>query len=51
MQIDRNSVRRQFDSYVAAYDPSDPKIRLKTEHTYRVAELCGRIAGSLSLPA
>ena len=51
MQIDRNRVRRQFDSYVAAYDPSDPKIRLKTEHTYRVAELCGRIAGSLSLPA
>ena len=51
MQIDRNNVRKQFESYTAAYDLSDSKIRLKVEHTYRVAELCARIAQSLSLPA
>ena len=49
MKIDRNKVRKQFDIYITPYNLSDPKIRLKAEHTYRVAELCARIAGSLSL--
>ena len=49
MLIDRKKVRRQFDIYTAPYDLSDSKIRLKTEHTYRVADLCSRIAKSLSL--
>lgn len=51
MQIDREHVRKQFDQYTASYDLSDTKIRLKAEHTYRVAELCARITGSLALPA
>ena len=51
MQIDRVNVREQFETYIAPYDLSDSKIRLKAEHTYRVAELCARIAASLSVPA
>ena len=44
---DRNKVIEAFQNYVAAYDPSDPKIRLKIDHTYRVAGLCGQIAASV----
>ena len=51
LHINRVNVREQFESYIAPYDLSDPKIRLKAEHTYRVAELCARIAASLSVPA
>lgn len=32
-----------FDDYVAAYNSDDPKIRLKINHTYRVAALCEQI--------
>jgi len=42
---DRTGVRKAFNSYVAAYDAEDPKIKLKIAHTYRVAALCERIAG------
>ncbi len=42
--IDKNQVRQVFDQYVSAYHVDDPKIRLKIDHTYRVAELCQRIA-------
>ena len=48
--IDRGRVREAFDRYVAAYDPENPKIRLKIDHTYRVAELCDRIARGAGLP-
>ena len=51
MHIDRTKVKEQFESYIAPYDLSDPKIRLKAEHTWRVADLCDRIARSLSMPA
>lgn len=47
MRIDRVHARRALDAYVAAYNVADPKIRLKVDHTYRVADLCARIAGSL----
>ena len=43
--IDRNQVILEFQKYTSAYNPSDPKIRLKIDHTYRVAGLCSRIAG------
>lgn len=43
-QIDREKVKQTFAAYTDRYDPSDPKIRLKTDHTYRVADLCDRIA-------
>jgi len=49
MRIDRDNVRKQFDIYTAPYDLSDSKIRLKAEHTLRVAALCDQIAASLSL--
>ena len=47
--IDRTRARQAFDSYVAAYDADNPRIRLKIDHTYRVAQLCERIATSLQL--
>lgn len=48
MQVDRLHARRAFDAYTAAYDSADPKIRLKIDHTYRVADLCDRIACSMT---
>ena len=47
--IDRCKVRQAFAAYTAHYDPEDPKIALKIRHTYRVADLSDRIAGSLDL--
>lgn len=44
--IDRERVTRAFDSYVAAYNAGEPKIKLKIDHTYRVAALCERIGQS-----
>ncbi len=49
MQIDRQRALRTFAAYVAAYDAEDPKVKLKIDHTYRVAGFCQRIAGSLGL--
>lgn len=50
MTIDRQRALAAFAAYVRPYDAQDPKVRLKIEHTYRVAALCERIAGSLGLP-
>lgn len=47
--IDREHIKKTFAEYTAQYDMDDEKIRLKVEHTYRVALLCERIACSLSL--
>lgn len=47
--INRKNVINAFAEYVRNYDPSDEKIKLKIEHTYRVAGLCQRIAESLGL--
>ena len=47
--IDRNHVLNEFKTYVADYDISDDKIRLKVVHTYKVAENSERIAESLGL--
>lgn len=47
--IDRNHVLNEFKTYVADYDISDDKIRLKVVHTYKVAENSERIARSLGL--
>lgn len=46
MKIDRDRVKKTFREYTACYDISDEKIKLKIDHTYRVAELCERIAKS-----
>lgn len=44
MQINREQVKKTFKNYTDAYDSSDEKIKLKIAHTYRVANLCERIA-------
>ena len=44
MIIDRQRVIAAFREYVSAYDADDIKIKLKTDHTFRVAAFCHRIA-------
>ena len=44
MVIDRQKIIEAFRDYVSAYNAEDPKIKLKIDHTYRVASLCERIA-------
>ena len=50
MQIDREKALAAFDAYTRPYNAADAKVKLKIDHTYRVAELCRRIAVSLVLP-
>lgn len=47
--INRKAVLNAFAGYVHYYDTSDGKIKLKIDHTYRVAALCERIADSVGL--
>lgn len=47
--VDRQKVMKKFAEYTSGYDNSDGKIKLKIDHTYRVAALCDRIARSLQL--
>ncbi len=42
-QIDRKRALAAFQAYTAPYDITDEKIKLKVDHTYRVAALCERI--------
>lgn len=42
--MDRERITAAFDNYVKKYDLDNPKIRLKYEHTYHVAENCEEIA-------
>ena len=49
--MDRQHALDGFLRYVGDYDPDNPRIRLKIDHTLRVAPLCERIATSLGLPA
>lgn len=51
LKIDRAHVEKTFRDYAKAYDMTDTKIRLKYDHTFRVAMLCEKIADSLSLSA
>lgn len=51
MVVDRDLAYRSFFDYVRLYDPENPRIALKIEHTVRVADLCARIAGSEELDA
>lgn len=44
MKIDRTRVQETFRKYTECYDTSDEKIKLKIDHTYRVADLCQQIA-------
>lgn len=47
--VDRKRALAAFDAYTANYDRTDEKIKLKVNHTYRVAALCERIGRSVGL--
>lgn len=49
MAIDRERVKQAFQEYTDRYDIHDEKIRLKVEHTYRVADISEQIAEKLGL--
>ena len=49
MKIDRQKALEAFQNYVENYNAGDEKVRLKIEHTYRVSDLCEKIARSLEL--
>ena len=49
MKLDRNKAGKAFRNYVAQYNAQDEKVKLKIDHTYRVAALCEQIAQSISL--
>lgn len=49
MRIQREKALNAFQEYIAHYDIQREMIRLKVEHTYRVAFLCEEIAKSLRL--
>lgn len=51
MKNDRKHLEETFKQYTDQYDVSDPKIKLKVDHTYRVAKLCEEIAQSIGLSA
>ncbi len=51
LHIDREKAERVFAAYVENYNSQDEKVRLKIEHTYRVAALCEQIAKSAGCSA
>ena len=51
MKVDREQALKTFKKYVQGYHTEDEKVRLKIEHTYRVADFCEKIALSLGLSA
>ncbi len=51
LMMNRQSVLEAFQSYVKRYDTDDIKIKLKIEHTYRVAEISSRIGASIGADA
>lgn len=48
-RLDRCALKYAFLEYAAPYNIQEDRIRLKIEHTYRVAGLCEQIAQSLGL--
>ena len=51
VNIDRMHVKEAFKAYVSDYDLSDVKVKLKVDHTYRVAAMCDAITEDLGLSA
>lgn len=47
--IDLLNIFDEFDKHVGNYDMSDPMIKIKYYHSYRVMHLCGEIADDLNL--
>ena len=50
MTLDRPHARQAFAEYTSHYNAADPKVKLKIDHTYRVAALCERIATAFLPP-
>ena len=46
--MNRTRIKQTFAEYTNKYNASDPKIRLKIDHTYRVAVLAERIARTVT---
>jgi len=49
INIDRKHIFNTFTEYTDKYNSKDPKIKLKIDHTFRVAALCDEIARSLDM--
>ncbi len=49
MKINRTCIEKVFDEYVAQYDITDTKVKLKQLHTFKVAALCETIAESINM--
>lgn len=47
--MNRKHITDTFAAYTKKYDAADGKIKLKIDHTYRVAEFCEQIAKSIGL--
>lgn len=47
IKIQRNFIESTFAEYVSYYNAEDPKVKLKIDHTYRVAALCEQIGESV----
>ncbi|MBR1493657.1 MAG: HD domain-containing protein [Acidaminococcaceae bacterium] len=47
--IQRTKVENSFRNYTAGYDLDDVRVKLKVDHTFRVAALCDIISDSLGL--
>ena len=50
MEIDHAYALEAFRRYIEPYDTHNPRIALKVAHTYRVADLCTRIAAGETFP-
>lgn len=49
IKFDKQHISDAFQNYADEYNSEDTKIRLKIDHTYRVAGLCDTIARSLEM--
>lgn len=47
--VEKETAKAVFAAYTDHYNSKDPKIKLKIDHTYRVAELCEKIAESVGM--
>lgn len=49
IELNKEKIKTAFNAYVSKYDAENPKIRLKIDHTFRVADLCERIAKDIAV--
>ena len=51
MIMDRDKAKAAFEEYTNRYDSTEIRVRLKIDHTYRVADIAERIAKSIAADA